>query len=172
MGLIHQTHRDGRSLTWHNGGIDGFTSFIGFMPDDDLGFVGLSNLGPLAGGFYFYPYVTNLLLSSRFGFNEGVNDKILAQIQAAAKTTQDTAAQATAVDPTAIEPFLGFYERGYGLSFDDAGALRLRQNARSIRLMAMPDGSYVMAGGYLAGLPVTFSIDDDGQVRGRYSLEF
>ena len=27
MGWIEQTYKDGRSLVWHNGGVDGFTTF-------------------------------------------------------------------------------------------------------------------------------------------------
>ena len=46
MGLIHQRYRDGSSLIWHNGGIDGFTSYVGFLPQHDLGLVVLNSINP------------------------------------------------------------------------------------------------------------------------------
>jgi CubicO group peptidase (beta-lactamase class C family) len=45
MGWIAQTYRDGRRLNWHDGVIDGFSTFIGFFPEDDLGLVILTNSG-------------------------------------------------------------------------------------------------------------------------------
>ncbi len=53
MGWISQTYRDGRRLVWHNGGIDGFATYIGFFPEDDLGLVVLTNMGPLPRGVFF-----------------------------------------------------------------------------------------------------------------------
>jgi hypothetical protein len=48
------------------------------------------------------------------------------------------------------------------MELDATGAGRLRVGSRDIPLMAMPDGSYVMAGGLGLGIPVTFSRDDTG----------
>jgi CubicO group peptidase (beta-lactamase class C family) len=76
MGWIHQTYRDGTSLVWHNGGIDGFTTLIGFMPERDIGLVVLNNMNPASIGFFFYQAVLNHLLSQRFGLNQGVNERI------------------------------------------------------------------------------------------------
>ncbi len=74
----------------------------------------------------------------------------------------DLAARAAAVDAEVIAPYLGYYEKGWRLAFDADGALRLRQSSRAIRLLAMPDGSYVMAGGVVPGTAVRFSRDEGG----------
>ena len=66
----------------------------------------------------------------------------------------DLAAQARPVDPAAIAPYLGDYAHGYRLAYDAAGALRLHVGGRAVRVLAMPDGSYVAASGQLAGSPI------------------
>jgi CubicO group peptidase (beta-lactamase class C family) len=162
MGWISQTYRDGRRLVWHNGGIDGFTTSIGFFPEDDLGLIVLTNMGPLPRGLYFTGYVLSLLLSARFGLNVGTSQTIIAQYQTAEQHLSDLAAQAEPVDADVIEPYLGFYEKGWSLAVDANDMLRLRQSSRAIPLMAMPDGDYVMAGGVLPGNAVRFSRDGDG----------
>lgn len=160
MGWISQSYQSGQRLVWHNGGIDGFASFIGFFPDDNLGLVILSNIGPLSRGLYFAAYVLNLLLSAQFGLNRGANEAVVAQYQAAEQTLQNLAGQAVPVDADAVAPYLGFYEKGWRLVFDPDGTLRLRQSSRAIRLAAMPDGSYVMAGGVVPGLAVQLYQDE------------
>jgi CubicO group peptidase (beta-lactamase class C family) len=161
MGWISQTYQDGPRLVWHNGGIDGFSTFIGFFPDDDLGLVILTNIGPLPRGLYFAPYVLNLVVNARFGLAAGANDAIASMYQDAEKQFTSLAAQAEPVDPVAVAPYLGYYEKGWRLVFDAAGLLRLRQGSRNIQLLAMPDGSYVMAGGVLPGNLVRLTRDDD-----------
>ncbi len=162
MGWIAQTYREGRRLIWHNGGIDGFTTFIGFFPEDDLGLVVLTNMGPLPRGLYFTGYVLSLLLSARFGLNLGVNEAIVAQYQAAEQQLSDLAARAEPIDADAIAPYLGYYEKGWRLAFDADGTLRLHQSSRAIPLLAMPDDRYVMASGELPGTAVRFSRDGGG----------
>jgi len=148
-GWASQTYKDGRRLVSHNGGVDGFTTFIGFFPDDNLGVVVLTNVDPSLRGLYFIPYVLDLLLSSHFGLNRGAGDAITAQYRQTTAHLHQLATQARPVDPTAIAPYLGHYEKGWALAFDPDGTLRLRQSSHALRLLAMPDGSYVMAGGVL-----------------------
>jgi CubicO group peptidase (beta-lactamase class C family) len=162
MGWIVQTYRGGRRLVWHNGGIDGFTTFVGFFPEDDLGLVVLTNAGPLPRGLYFLGYVLALLLNGRFGLNPGVTETVVAQYRAAEQQLTDLAARAAPVDAAAVAPYLGFYEKGWRLAVDADGELRLRQSSRAIRLLSMPDGTYVMAGGVLPGNGVRFSRDEGG----------
>ena len=66
------------------------------------------------------------------------------------------------MDSGAVAPYLGFYEKGWRVAFDADGELRLRQGSRAIRLLAMPDGDYVMAGGLVPGTAVHFSQDGSG----------
>ena len=90
-------------------------------------------------------YVLNLLLESRFGLNRGVNETVVAVYQDGARALTAVADQARHVDAGAIAPVLGYYERGYRLAYDAAGALRLHVSSRTTRLLAMPDGSYLAA---------------------------
>jgi len=117
---------------------------------------------PLPRGLFFTAYVLNLLLSARFGLNVEANAAVVAQYQAAEQHLTDLAAQAEPVAADAIAPYLGYYEKGWRLAFDADGTLRLRQSSRAIPLLAMPDGSYVMASGELPGNPVRFSEDGRG----------
>jgi hypothetical protein len=152
----------GRRFIGHSGGIDGFTTFIGFFPDDGLGLVVLSNEGPFPRGLSFAPlYVPNLLMEGRFGLNVGGNDAAVAQFQASERQWNDLAARAMPVDADAIAPFLGEYETGWRVAFGADGELRMHQSSRAIRLLAMPGGGYVMAGGVTPGTMVRFSQDEN-----------
>jgi CubicO group peptidase (beta-lactamase class C family) len=162
MGWLTQTYRDGRTLSWHNGGIDGFISYMGFFEADDLGLVVLTNNGMSANGSSFYPYLLNTLLTTLYGLNEGANEALIATHEAVDQQRQSLAASATAVSKETISPYLGYYERGYVLTFDDQDVLRLNQGRRSFRIMALPDGSYVTASGIISGNPVKFSTDANG----------
>jgi hypothetical protein len=92
-----------------------------------------------------------LLLEQRFGLAADTNTALVSQYEDAARTRADQAAQAVPVDPTAIAPFLGYYEEGFRLAFDEAGALRLHLQNRAWRVLGQPDGSYVIGSGSLAG---------------------
>ncbi len=162
MGWLTQTYRDGRTLTWHNGGIDGFISYMGFFAADDLGLVVLTNNGMSANGSSFYPYLLNTLLTTLFGLNEGANDALIATHKAADEQLQSLAASATAVNTEKISKYLGYYERGYLLAFDDQDTLWLNQGRRSFRIMEQPDGTYLSASGFLTGFAVKLSTDDNG----------
>jgi enoyl-[acyl-carrier-protein] reductase (NADH) len=61
-----QTFRDGTSLVWHNGGIDGFTGHIGFLPERDIGLVMLNNMNPAQlGSSSISPYSTTCLANAQ-----------------------------------------------------------------------------------------------------------
>lgn len=172
MGWLDFTYRGGRRFISHAGGIDGFTTFIALMPDDGLGLVVNTNIGPLSRGLGFVQYVSALLLETQFELNRGAADAAVAQYQTGAQGLADLAAQAEPVDESVIAPWLGFYERGWSLAFEADGDLRLRQSSRSIPLLAMPDGSYVMASGVAPGSMVQFSRDASGMpVMGIVGLE-
>ena len=162
MGWISQTYRGGRRLVWHNGGIDGYTSFIGFFPEDDLGLVVLTKMGPLPRGLYFTSHVLNLVLAAGFGLNAGANAAVDAAYEAAEQQLRDLAGKAAPVAADVVAPYLGFYAKGWRLEFDAEGTLRLHQSSRAIPLLAMPDGSYVMASGEMPGTPVRLTTDAEG----------
>jgi hypothetical protein len=77
----------GTSLVWHNGAFDGFTAFVGFLPQHDLGLTVLNNMTAGPAGIWFYTYVLNLVMSERFGLNVGVPDKVLATEASALATS-------------------------------------------------------------------------------------
>jgi CubicO group peptidase (beta-lactamase class C family) len=162
MGWLDFTYRGGHRFISHAGGIDGFTTFIAFLPDDDIGLVVNTNIGPFSRGLAFIQYVPALLLDTLFGLNRGSADSNAVLYQEAAQTLDDLAAQAGPVDESEIAPWLGYYERGWRLAFDDDGTLRLRQSSRAIPLLAMPDGSYVMASGVVPGAPLHLARDESG----------
>jgi hypothetical protein len=66
------------------------------------------------------------------------------------------------VDPSVIAPFLGYYEEGFRLAFDAAGALRLHLQNRAWRVLGQPDGSYVIGSGVLVGTAIKLMRDAVG----------
>jgi len=162
MGWLDFTYRGGHRFVSHAGGIDGFTTYIALLPDDDLGLVINTNVGPDARGLSFIQYVATLLLNTRLGINEGITDFVADQYRQAVQGLADLAAQTAPVDEAAIASYLGHYQKGWHLAIDEDGSLRLRLSSRAISLMTMPDGSYVMASGLGVGIPVTFARDERG----------
>jgi beta-lactamase class C len=152
----------GRRVLSHAGALDGFSSIIAFVPEDDLGLVVLTNLGPAPGGALFCSYALNLLLEQRLGLSPRINALVVAGYQDAAGQLADAAAQALPVDPSTIAPFLGYYNEGFQLAFDVAGALRLSLMDRAWRVLGQPDGSYFLGSGLEAGGVISFSRDAVG----------
>ena len=65
------------------------------------------------------------------------------------------------MDLAEVEPYLGQYEGGYSLV--RAGReLQLRISSRVMPLQVMPDGSYVMSGGFMLGVGVNLALESDG----------
>ena len=162
MGWLDFTFRGGHRYLSHAGGIDGFTTFLAVLPDDGLGLVVNTNVSPDARGLSFIEYVAALLLSTRLGLNRGITDYVTDQYRQARQGLEKLAAQVGPVDDVKIRPYLGNYQKGWRLALDPDGTLRLHQSSRSIVLLAMPDSSYVMAGGPGVGTPVTFIRDETG----------
>jgi CubicO group peptidase (beta-lactamase class C family) len=164
MGLIHERYRDGISLLWHNGGIDGFTSYIGFLPDHDLGLVVLNSMNPTPIGFFFYIYVVNLLLGELLDLNRGVPAKVRDAYRQAVDGLDQLGRGTKRVDPRAVEPFLGYYEGGYRLLVED-GTVVIRVASRVLPLRTAVDGGYIVSDGLFVGVPVTLDRDRDGTPR-------
>lgn len=161
MGWIHETYRDGTSFVWHNGGIDGFTTLIGFLPEHDLGLVVLNNMNPSTIGAFFYLSVVNNLLGARFGINVGANTKVEAAYDATVAQLHDVWTRTTPVDPVRLAPFAGHYQGGYRLVVD-AGSAEIRVGPRVMPLRLLPDGSYVIASGLMANVRVLLTQGADG----------
>ena len=164
MGWIRRRYRDGSSLVWHNGGIDGFTTLIGFVPERDIGLVVLNNMNPGPTGSLFYLYVLNLLLSQRLGLNDNVPPKVDRLNEAQIAELLKIGRTSRRVQPRTVEPFLGYYERGYQLVLE-RGELWILLGPRVMPLRAMADGGYVMSGGLLVETRVKLDRDRDGVPR-------
>jgi beta-lactamase class C len=162
MGWLSETYRDGRQLLWHSGGIDGFAALMGFFPNEQLGFAFLTNVG--RGGGLFNISVQASLMSRLYGLNRELPAFMAGFIPVLEARTAELATQTRAVDATVVTPYLGLYEEGFELRLDDAGVLWLEHDIRSMPLLALSDGNYVVASGpdVVLEQPVTFEVDADG----------
>jgi CubicO group peptidase (beta-lactamase class C family) len=164
LGWIRTRYRDGTSLVWHNGGIDGFTSWIGFLPERDIGLVVLNSMNTIPSGSFFYLYVLNVLLSQRFGLNAGVPAKVDHAYNAAISDLRKLGRVARPVDRHRVASFLGHYEGGYQLVLRNRD-LQILLGSRVMPVRAMPDGGYIMSGGLVVGTRLTLDHDSDGVPR-------
>src|SRR5215212_3988243 len=162
MGWLNETYRGGRQLLWHSGGIDGFAALTGFFPKEQLGYAFLTNVG--RGGGLFNLSVKASLTSRLYGLNRELPAFMAGFIPVLEARTAELAAQTQAVDATLVTPYLGLYQDGFELRLDDAGVLWLEHDIRSIPLLALSDGTYVVADGpdVVLEQPVTFEVDADG----------
>lgn len=161
MGWQRLTFTNGTVLIWHNGAIEGFTSYMGFLPQHDLGIVVVNNINTAPTGIGFYLYVLNLLLNQQLGLNMGVPAKALEFSDAGIAGLEQIGRQARSVDFRAVAPYLGYYADGYALA-REGGELVLRITSRVMPLRAMPDGTYVIVGGLILGTRVKLARDADG----------
>jgi hypothetical protein len=158
MGWLIETFRDNHRLVWHSGGIDGFDSLTGFFPEAKLGFVLLTNSDR---GGLFYLSVQASLLSRLIGVNRDLPGFLAGVIPALDAPRAELAAQTRSVDPAAVTPYQGLYEDGFRVRLDDAGALYLDHDIRSMPMVALPDGAYVIASGPDVVLQQRVSFDAD-----------
>jgi hypothetical protein len=145
-------------------GIDGFSTYIGFFPERDIGLVVLNNMNPSSIGSFFYLAVLNHLLSQRLGLNRGVNERIDAAYDQASAKLRETWKRTIPVERAEVIPFLGYYEGGYRLLFDN-GTPQIRIGSRVMPLRALRDGSYVTTSGLIPGLTVRLTRGSHGVSR-------
>jgi CubicO group peptidase (beta-lactamase class C family) len=159
LGWFEQTFKDGRRLLWHGGGIDGFVSLMGFFPAEQIGFVLLTNTEP--GGALFTISVQSSLLSRLFGLNQTVPGILADLLPESEQYLADLVAQTRPVDATTVRPYLGLFEHGFRLRLDAAGVLHLDHDIRSMPLLALADGGYVVTSGpgMILGRKVSFTGD-------------
>jgi len=161
MGWISERFRDGTRLVWHNGAIDGFTAYVGFLPERDLGIVVLNSMNPEPTGLFLYLYVLNLILGTEFGINKGVPPKVSAAAAGARRALVDKGRTVRPVDPRRVQPWLGYYEGGYLLALEKS-RLVLHLQSRRFDLRWVKGDSYLMADGLMPGATVLLRRDPDG----------
>ena len=159
LGWFHQTFTDGTTLIHHGGNVDGFSSLNAFLPERDLGLVVLTNQD---GGPFRDFYVRNLLLN-QLGLNLGAPEKALAAVDKRLNSLAELRKQSTAVDLKAVEPYLGYYERGYTL-IRQGREVQIRLASRVWPLRQTGDGQYIIAHSIspLLGNPIKLSRGLDG----------
>lgn len=163
MGWITNTYRDGTTLIWHNGAVDGFSAYVGFVPRHDVGVVVLTSMNPDPTGLLFYQYVVDLVLA-RYGLNTGGADAVHQVYLETIDQLRTVGATARRVPPDVASRYVGRYEKGYELDVV-SGQLVVRLGARRLTVKARPDGTYVHADGLVVGAPATLSADPDGTPR-------
>ncbi len=152
---------DGTRVVTHSGGIDGFSSYIAFLPQHDLGVVVLTNMNPAPTGLQWSGQVLDLLGTRQLGLDLSAGLKPMEQGAAAMKALVDLGLQTRKVDAKAVAPYLGYYEAGWSLTL--AGRdLVLHLGPRVFPLSALPDGGYVATQGILQGTHVRLAREGDG----------
>jgi CubicO group peptidase (beta-lactamase class C family) len=156
MGWFDQTFKDGRHLLWHAGGVDGFASLMGFFPRDGIGFVILTNVDPSAGSIFNFS-VQSSFLGRLFGLNREIPSVLASAPPVIAEQRAALAAQTRPVDPAAVRPFLGLYSTGFLLELIPP-TLYLRHDIRTMQVLALEGGGYVVENGPLMGKRIDLSI--------------
>jgi CubicO group peptidase (beta-lactamase class C family) len=161
MGWNDVEYSDGTHLIAHGGAIDGFNTFMAFLPQHDLGLVVTTSLNTMVTGDLWPFYSLSLLLSQRLGINpagpQGVLDSNVTRLATLAGLDR----RARPVDLKQTEPYLGYYEGGWSL-VRQGRELQLRIAPRVYPLQVLPDGSYVVSGGSGTTIPVKLAIEADG----------
>jgi CubicO group peptidase (beta-lactamase class C family) len=160
MGWFREEFKDGSTLLHHGGNVDGFSLFMAFLPQHDLGLVVLNNMDSV----FADPYVLNVMLNQRLGLNLGVPAKVLAFSDSMLDDRRRLGRLARPVNIKAVASHLGYYEKGYSLVLEGRG-LQLRLGPRVWPLLLMPDGRYVISEGVLATARVDLAQDADGVPR-------
>lgn len=116
LGWFVQPYR-GHRLLQHGGNIDGFSALVGFMPDDDLGFVILTNKnGTPAPAILMYTLIDRMLGRDDADWNQRVTRQY-AQMRAGADSNASADSQRVAsTQPShALTEYAGTYTHpGYG----------------------------------------------------------
>ena len=169
MGWVIQPYR-GHLLVWHNGGIDGFYSFIGFLPYDNLGIVILTNRSgnPL-------PEIISRRIFDREGSLEEIdwNARFIEQrdkaraAQEQAEGEKDTRRKEGTSPSHALADYVGSYEhKGYGVVEValDGDKLTAAVNGMTAGLEHFHYDVFRTKHALLDGLKIRFNLDVNGEI--------
>jgi CubicO group peptidase (beta-lactamase class C family) len=164
LGWFIDTYTDGSTLVSHAGGIDGFSTWMGFWPDADLGLVVLSNLEPGQGGGLFTYAVRDHFTSQFLGLNVDGGSQLEALTGQLAAIVTPIRDMVQPLDADALAPYLGYYSDGFTLRLLAPDDLRLEHDIRSLPVAALSDGTYVVTRGpgIVAQQPFTLGYSADG----------
>lgn len=169
LGWFIESYR-GRKHVNHGGNIDGFCSYISFLPDENIGIVILTNINnpvfamPIA--YYIYD---NLLGYDYTAFNNKLQtegEKMLKAMEAANKPAKNTNKEPSIPSHT-FEEYVGIYENpGYGslkIELKDNN-LKLTYNNIEYMLNHKCYDIFTMTFMDFFVIPVTFNYDDNGTI--------
>ena len=161
MGWQRPEFKDGTILMWHNGAIEGFTSYMDFPPQHDVGIVVLNNMNVAPTGIDVYVYVVTLLLNPTIrsrpgGHGEGARLQRLRSGRTAAAwpAGHESRLQGRRALPRVLRGRVHTRPRGRR----PRPAHRLPGHA----LVAMPDETYLVAAGLILGTTVKLATEADG----------
>lgn len=160
LGWIIEPDYHGLSHIDYTGGNVGYSSYLSFLPDANLGVVVLTNRAVDAG---FIRAVAEYVFESTFGLehtadatysalDENING-LVAQISSTLETQ---------VDPEAVADFLGDYERGISVRLNEGGEFTLATVFGDFPLYAVSGQKDTFAIGLTIGLNVQFAEDEAG----------
>jgi CubicO group peptidase (beta-lactamase class C family) len=158
LGWFREELKDGSAVIHHGGNLDGFSCFVAFLPQHDVGLVVMNNMDS---SVFANPYLLDVLVNQTLNLNLGQPAKALAYVDSLVDRLTALNKQVTRLDRTAVTPYLGHYEGSYEL-VRDGQQLQLLLGPRVWPLAPMPDGSYVIAHGPSVTTPVKLALEADG----------
>ncbi|MAU12932.1 MAG: hypothetical protein CL607_24135 [Anaerolineaceae bacterium] len=160
MGWVIDAY-NGIPLIWHNGGTQGFTSDIAFLPDADLGVIVLSNIGNVHN---FTRSIREYVFELSFGLSHDGDSRYRA-VQSASDAALAELLQNiefVAVDEDRVRAYVGEYDMGIAIHYDATDGFMLATDYGDISLVAvigMQETFYARN-----GLILTFSQDSEDAV--------
>lgn len=160
MGWVIDTY-NGLPLLWHSGGTQGFASDIAFLPDANLGVVVLSNKGNADN---FTRSVREYVFELGFGLDHEADSRYRST-QAATDAALEAILlenQFVPVEQAQAIPFVGEYDMGIAVSYDEANGFILDTEYGEVSLVAVAGREETFYA--RNGLILTFSRDSEGTV--------
>jgi beta-lactamase class C len=149
MGWLLEPYED-IPVQWHNGEIDNQKSLIFLVPQDNIGFVVLSNG---FNGDVLYNYLTQTFMHAVYGTEPGDLMALVKDFETVRVAAGQVAGKLQSkLDVEAIRPFLGSYDHHISLVMDQDDSLWLRAPHYDCRLLDARDftqqsDTYMMAAG-------------------------
>ena len=145
LGWFDEVFNGGQRMLWHAGGIDGFGSLMGFLPEHGVGFVGLTNYEPSTGGLFNFSIQASFL-EVLFGLNDSIPALLATIPPSSLQKDSALAATTSPVDPAVVAPYLGLYSGGFVLQHNNDN-LELHHDIRTLQVVAVEGGDYLIVNG-------------------------
>ncbi len=157
LGWVVKPEYHGLKQLEYGGGNLGYTSFLSFLPEANLGVVVLTNR---VAGDAFTAAVTNHVYETAFGIGYDTDAGYLGEEQGfEGMVAQMVSGVETKIDPATVANYLGKYEHNTSIHFNDKGDLVMTAAFGDFPLYAVPQqpGTFLM--GVAFGMGVQFAED-------------